>query len=85
VHHTGDGLFRGLPEPAPFTRYHSLHLRDLPAQVRCTAWTADGLVMAIAHTDLPACGVQFHPESMLSPAGRDLLANFLQPKPGSAE
>lgn len=78
VHHGGEGLFRGLPEPAPFTRYHSLHVCDLPAELRRTAWTDDGLVMAIAHAALPAWGVQFHPESMLSPAGLDLLANFLQ-------
>ncbi len=77
VHHDGEGLFAGLPQPALLTRYHSLHLRDLPPDLRLTAWTDDGLVMAVAHRDLPACGVQFHPESMLSAAGFDLLANFL--------
>jgi anthranilate synthase/aminodeoxychorismate synthase-like glutamine amidotransferase len=85
VHHDGEGLFRGLPAPAPFTRYHSLCLCDLPPRLRRTAWTNDGLVMAIAHATLPACGVQFHPESMLSPAGLDLLANFLQSGTGPTE
>ncbi|HUK76537.1 MAG TPA: chorismate-binding protein, partial [Thermoleophilia bacterium] len=78
VHHDGRGLFTGLPEPVLFTRYHSLRLRDLPPDLRLTAWTDDGLVMGIAHRDLPAWGVQFHPESMLSTAGLDLLANFLR-------
>ncbi len=78
VRHRGDGLFAGLPDPALFTRYHSLHLRDLPADLRLTAWTDEGLVMAVAHHALPAFGVQFHPESMLSTGGLVLLANFLR-------
>ena len=78
VHHRGDGLFAGLPDPALFTRYHSLHLRGLPAELCLTAWTDDDLVMAVAHRELPAFGVQFHPESMLSAAGLDLLANYLR-------
>jgi len=78
VRHGGEGLFAGLPDPALFTRYHSLHLRDLPPDLRLTAWTEDGLVMAVAHRALPAYGVQFHPESMLSAGGLDLLANFLR-------
>ena len=77
VHHDAHELFAGLPEPALLTRYHSLHLRDLPPDLRLTAWTDDGVVMGIAHRELPAWGVQFHPESMLSTAGLDLLANFL--------
>ena len=68
----------GLPDPVPFTRYHSLHLRELPADLRLTAWTDDGLVMAVEHRTLAAFGVQFHPESMLSPGGLDLLANYLR-------
>ena len=78
VRHDGGGLFAGLPDPALFTRYHSLHLCELPATLRRTAWTDDGLVMAVAHRELPAFGVQFHPESMLSAGGLDLLANFLR-------
>ena len=89
--HTGRGVFAGLPDPAVFTRYNSLVLEDLPDELTVEAWSApddgrvvpvagggpDGLVMAIAHRELPAWGVQFHPESMLSPHGLELLANFL--------
>ena len=78
IRHRGDGLFAGLPDPVRFTRYHSLHLSELPADLRLAAWTDDGLVMAVAHRRLPLFGVQFHPESMLSAAGLDLLANFLR-------
>jgi anthranilate synthase len=77
VVHTGAGLFEGIPSPAPFTRYHSLHVAHLPPQLTRQAWTDDGVVMAISHSSLPVWGVQFHPESMLSPYGLTLLANFL--------
>jgi anthranilate synthase/aminodeoxychorismate synthase-like glutamine amidotransferase len=85
VSHTGRGLFAGLPDPAPFTRYHSLHLTHLPEELSAEAWTADGLVMAVAHRELPAWGVQFHPESMLSPHGLDLLANFVELIPAGSD
>jgi len=78
VRHTGQGLFAGLPSPASFTRYHSLCLTDLPYDLEAHAWTSDEVIMAVAHRELPAWGVQFHPESMLSPHGLDLLANFLE-------
>ncbi len=78
IRHRGDGLFAGLPDPALLTRYHSLCLRELPDELQLAAWTDDGLVMAVAHRELPLFGVQFHPESMLSAAGLDLLANFLR-------
>jgi anthranilate synthase len=81
VHHEGAGLFLGIPAPARFTRYHSLMLTALPPALRCTAWTDDHLVMAIEHRHRPAWGVQFHPESMLSPRGLELLANFLSQAP----
>lgn len=79
VHHDGDALFRGLPNPFPAGRYHSLRARRdaLPAELRLTAWTAEGLVMAVRHTTLPRFGVQFHPESILTPQGTKLVANFL--------
>jgi anthranilate synthase len=77
VYHGGDGLFAGIPSPARFTRYHSLHLTGLPPELQRTAWTTDDLVMAVAHRDLPAWGVQFHPESMLSPHGLSMLESFL--------
>jgi anthranilate synthase component 2 len=80
VHHDGDALFRGLPNPFPAGRYHSLRAkRDaLPAELSLTAWTAEGLVMAVRHTTLPRFGVQFHPESILTPQGSKLVANFLE-------
>jgi anthranilate synthase/aminodeoxychorismate synthase-like glutamine amidotransferase len=80
VHHDGDALFRGLPNPFPAGRYHSLRARRdaLPAELRLTAWTAEGLVMAVRHTTLPRFGVQFHPESILTPQGSRLVANFLE-------
>jgi anthranilate synthase len=77
VFHTGAGLFVGIPSPAPFTRYHSLLLAHLPPWLPRQAWTEDGLVMAVSHRSLPVWGVQFHPESMLSPYGLTLLTNFL--------
>jgi anthranilate synthase/aminodeoxychorismate synthase-like glutamine amidotransferase len=77
MHHGGRGLFKGLPDPATFTRYNSLVIAGLPPELELEAWTGDDLVMAVRHTSLPAWGVQFHPESMLSPHGLELLAGFL--------
>jgi len=77
VFHTGEALFRGIPSPAPFARYHSLALRRLPPRVRLLAWTEDGVPMAIGD-GRRAYGVQFHPESLLSPYGMVLLARFLE-------
>jgi anthranilate synthase component 2 len=79
VHHDGPGLFAGLPNPFPAGRYHSLRARRdaLPAELRLTAWTAEGHVMGVQHTRLPRYGVQFHPESILTPQGERVLARFL--------
>ncbi|MBY0331913.1 MAG: aminodeoxychorismate/anthranilate synthase component II [Acetobacteraceae bacterium] len=80
VHHRGTDVFAGLPSPFKATRYHSLVVRreDLPAELEPTAWTADeNLVMGVAHRTLPIWGVQFHPESIASQHGHDLLRNFL--------
>ncbi len=80
VHHTGQGVFRGLPSPFTAIRYHSLVVaRDtLPDVLEITAETADGLVMGFRHREIPTLeGVQFHPESILTEHGHQLLANFL--------
>ena len=79
VHHDGGPLTAGLPNPFPAGRYHSLRaVRDsLPACLRLTAWTEDGLVMGVQHASAPRYGVQFHPESILTPQGERVLANFL--------
>jgi anthranilate synthase/aminodeoxychorismate synthase-like glutamine amidotransferase len=80
VHHDGRGLFDGLPDPLEATRYHSLVVdRDsVPDCLEITAWTDDGLVMGLRHRELPIEGVQFHPESVLTDAGHDLVGNFLR-------
>ncbi len=79
MHHAGEDVFTGLPSPFRATRYHSLVVeRDtLPDALRATARTADGLVMGLAHRELPVWGVQFHPESIASAHGHDILRNFL--------
>jgi anthranilate synthase component II len=77
VTHGGTDIFAGLPSPFRATRYHSLVVEDLPETLIPTARTADGLVMGLAHRDLPIWGVQFHPESIASEHGHDMLRNFL--------
>ncbi len=80
IHHDGRGLFAGLPSPFEATRYHSLvvHEDGLPDCLEVSARTADGLVMGLRHRAAPVEGVQFHPESILTAAGKGLLANFLR-------
>ncbi len=79
VQHDGKTIFAGLPNPLETGRYHSLVVREegLPAELTVTARSEDGLVMALAHRALPVYGVQFHPESVLTPEGERLLGNFL--------
>jgi anthranilate synthase component 2 len=77
VHHTGDGLFHGLPSPFWVARYHSLQCQILSPDLRETAWADDGVVMALEHRSLPVWGVQFHPESFLSQYGLEIAARFL--------
>ncbi|QXC59728.1 aminodeoxychorismate/anthranilate synthase component II [Aquihabitans sp. G128] len=79
IRHTGTGVFTGLPLPLEATRYHSLVVqRDtVPASLEITAETDDGLVMGLRHRDGPTEGVQFHPESILTVGGHDLVGNFL--------
>jgi anthranilate synthase/aminodeoxychorismate synthase-like glutamine amidotransferase len=80
VSHDGTGLYAGLPSPFPAARYHSLVVRreGLPEDLSVTAVSDDGLIMGLAHRRLPVFGVQFHPESILTPDGERLLANFLR-------
>lgn len=80
VLHRGQGVFRGLPSPFPATRYHSLTVdpATLPASLRATAETRDGVLMGLEHVEHPLYGVQFHPESILTQEGKRLLANFLE-------
>ncbi|MDA0663817.1 MAG: aminodeoxychorismate/anthranilate synthase component II [Proteobacteria bacterium] len=80
IHHRGTDVFSGLPSPFTATRYHSLVIEreTLPECLEITAETDDGVIMGIAHRELPLYGVQFHPESIASEHGHQLLGNFLE-------
>jgi anthranilate synthase component 2 len=80
IHHEGAGVLAGLPRPFSATRYHSLVVEreSLPACLEVTAWTADGLIMGLRHREHPVEGVQFHPESIATRCGHDLLRGFLR-------
>ena len=78
VSHDGTGLFEGLPSPFTATRYHSLIVEDIPADLIVNATADDGSVMGFRHRDLPIHGVQFHPESIATEHGHALLANFVR-------
>ena len=86
IHHDGRTVFAGLPDPFTATRYHSLIVdRDsVPECLEVSAWTVGGIVMGLRHRTLPLEGVQFHPESILTTSGKDLLRNFLRLGTGSA-
>ena len=79
ITHDGRGLFKGLPSPFTATRYHSLAVSraTLPNTLDVTAWTEDGEIMGVQHHERPIHGVQFHPESIATEHGHDLIANFL--------
>jgi anthranilate synthase/aminodeoxychorismate synthase-like glutamine amidotransferase len=79
VRHDGKGVFAGLPDPVEATRYHSLVVEreSLPDVLEVSAETDDGVIMGLRHRDLPVEGVQFHPESILTGSGHQMLANFL--------
>ena len=80
ITHTGEGIFRGLPETFSVTRYHSLAAREetLPKELIVTAKSEDGEIMAVEHKDYPVYGVQFHPESVMTPDGKKMIENFLK-------
>ncbi len=80
IEHDGRTVYRGLPNPFEATRYHSLIIRreSMPDTLEITAWTEEGEVMGVRHKSFPIEGVQFHPESILTRVGKDLLKNFLE-------
>ena len=80
IHHDGKTIFAGLPNPFEATRYHSLIIKreTLPAVLEVTAWTEDNVIMGVRHRKFKVEGVQFHPESILTGAGKALLRNFLK-------
>jgi anthranilate synthase/aminodeoxychorismate synthase-like glutamine amidotransferase len=87
IHHDGRTVFAGLPDPFTATRYHSLIVdrESVPECLEVSAWTVGGIVMGLRHRTLPLEGVQFHPESILTTAGKDLLRNFLRLGGAAAE
>jgi len=91
IHHDGKGVFCGLENPFVATRYHSLVIRreSVPECLKVSAWTEDGEIMGVRHREFPVEGVQFHPESILTRAGKELLRNFVsgawEPEAGAAE
>lgn len=80
IYHDGKTIFQGLPNPFEATRYHSLIIKreTLPSVLEISAWTDDGIIMGVRHREFKVEGVQFHPESILTAAGKDLLRNFLK-------
>ncbi|AEK56731.1 aminodeoxychorismate/anthranilate synthase component II [Acidithiobacillus caldus] len=85
IFHDDKGIFAGLPKPFTATRYHSLIVArdDLPSELEVTAWTEDGLIMGLRHRRFAVEGVQFHPESILSECGKELLAHFCKVREAS--
>jgi len=78
ITHDGLGVFQGLPSPFSVIRYHSLALADLPEVLEVSATSEDGEIMAIRHREIPIEGVQFHPESVMTEHGKQMIANWLQ-------
>ena len=86
IHHSSEGVFAGLDDPFTATRYHSLVIKPetLPGCLEVTARTADHVIMGVRHREFPMEGVQFHPESIMTPSGMRLLSNFLSGAPAAA-
>ena len=82
IYHDGKGVFAGISSPFEAIRYHSLavYRDDLPEELEVTAWTENGLIMGVRHKNYPVEGIQFHPESIMTHAGKDILSNFLNQK-----
>ena len=82
IYHNGDGVFAGVQDPFEAIRYHSLavYREDLPEELEVTAWTDNGLIMGVRHREHPIVGVQFHPESIMTKPGKEILRNFLEMK-----
>ena len=78
IFHDAKGLFKGLPQGFPATRYHSLMVSNVPASLEITAETKDGIVMGLRHREFPTEGIQFHCESIMTAVGKDILRNFLK-------
>ena len=80
IHHDGKGVYKGLPNPFEAIRYHSLavYRDDLPEELEVTAWTDKDIIMGVRHKEYPVEGIQFHPESIMTKVGHDLLRNFLE-------
>lgn len=79
IHHNGMGILQGIPNPFKAIRYHSLAVisDDLPSELEVTAWTDNGIIMGMRHKTHPVEGIQFHPESIMTEVGKDILKNFL--------
>ena len=82
IHHDGKGVFLGIPTPFRAIRYHSLVIQNesLPDELEVSAWTDNGIIMGVRHKNLPVEGIQFHPESIITEYGKELLSNFLNIK-----
>jgi anthranilate synthase component II len=78
IRHDGKGIFRGLENPMVGGRYHSLAIEDLSPELELSAQTADGVIMGVRHRSRPHCGLQFHPESVLTPDGKKLISNWIE-------
>lgn len=80
IYHTGEGVFTGLPSPFEAIRYHSLAVKrdSLPDDLKVTAWTDNDVIMGVRHKTHPVEGIQFHPESVMTEMGKDILRNFLE-------